>query len=233
MSKGKRYDSMMAARISTRLCSALYPACNRIAVVGSLRRGLAKVGDIDVVCVPTAEETEVVSDDLFQKTVKKTVYPIMDVLNRLQAANIYEVIDRAPKGTPARKFDKSFDHLSLTNIGPPQPKSWDNGIMKFQLSKLSNEGPANPRWLELKVDIYVCSADRFVLSRFIRTGSKEHNIRIAKLCKERGWKLKADGSGVSMPDGTIKTIESEEEIFELLEIKYLDPRNRDEKAAAR
>lgn len=56
-----RYDS--AAKIAVNACKQLYPFCEIINIVGSLRRALPEITDIDLICVP--RYTEVVALNLF------------------------------------------------------------------------------------------------------------------------------------------------------------------------
>ena len=61
----------------------------------------------------------------------------------------------------------------------------------------------------------------------IRTGSKNHNIMLAKRAIEMHMQLKADGTGLLSPGGSIIPIGSEEHIFEHLNLPYRIPEDRD------
>jgi DNA polymerase (family 10) len=86
---------------------------------------------------------------------------------------------------------------------------------------------------EAMVDIYIGTEETWATLLLIRTGSKEHNIKLCSLAKSKGMQLKADGTGlfelsVSGCDGEWVRIagDTEESIFEALGLKYLKPEER-------
>jgi DNA polymerase/3'-5' exonuclease PolX len=80
-----------------------------------------------------------------------------------------------------------------------------------------------------QVDIYIATPETWVTLVLIRTGSKEHNIKMCSAAKKQGLKLHANGSGITVEStgefwaGEIK---SERDIFAALEVPYLEPRDR-------
>lgn len=52
MSTGQRYPAPEARAAANRLIPLLADACERIEIAGSLRRGRAEVGDIELVALP-------------------------------------------------------------------------------------------------------------------------------------------------------------------------------------
>jgi len=75
-------------------------------------------------------------------------------------------------------------------------------------------------------DIYFATPKTFETLVLIRTGSKEHNIKLCKLAKEKGWKLKADGTGLI--DANNKLIDNTEAgILEKLVGHYVEPKDRE------
>ena len=79
----------------------------------------------------------------------------------------------------------------------------------------------------IPVDLYVASRDTFPTLFLIRTGSKNHNIKLAMRARELGMKLRASGDGIEDADGAPLRIESEEDIFRLLQVPYVSPDQRD------
>lgn len=59
MSQGNRIPHADAMAIAERLVATLEPACERIAIAGSLRRAKPMVGDIEIVCVPRWENVPI------------------------------------------------------------------------------------------------------------------------------------------------------------------------------
>jgi len=61
----------------------------------------------------------------------------------------------------------------------------------------------------------------------VRTGSKEHNIRLASLAKGRGWKLHASGEGLTDAQDRRVAGDTEESIFATLGLPYVAPEKRE------
>jgi DNA polymerase (family X) len=78
----------------------------------------------------------------------------------------------------------------------------------------------------IPVDIYFATHQTWATLLLIRTGSKEHNIRLAQRARQLGMKLRASGDGVEAANGEILGIQTEEEIFSLLQFPYLRPEQR-------
>jgi DNA polymerase/3'-5' exonuclease PolX len=80
---------------------------------------------------------------------------------------------------------------------------------------------------DVPIDIYISNKDTWWTLMLIRTGSKNHNIMLAKRAIEMHMQLKADGTGLLSPGGSIIPIGSEEHIFEHLNLPYRIPEYRD------
>lgn len=78
-----------------------------------------------------------------------------------------------------------------------------------------------------QIDIYIADEDTWHTLLLIRTGSREHNIRLAIRARDLHMQLKADGSGLIAPGGELLKVRSEEEIFERLGLPYRSPEERD------
>jgi DNA polymerase (family 10) len=78
----------------------------------------------------------------------------------------------------------------------------------------------------IQVDIYRAEQRTWATLLLIRTGSREHNIRLAQRARELGLKLRASGDGVETGSGDLLDVYSEEEIFSLLKLPYLTPERR-------
>ena len=80
--------------------------------------------------------------------------------------------------------------------------------------------------LSVQVDLYFATLETWATLLLIRTGSKENNIRLCKAAQKKGWKLKADGSGLF--DGSKKRVAGDEEsIYEALGLEYEEPTERE------
>lgn len=169
MSSAREIPAAIARTIAHKIVAELKPACERIEVAGSLRRGKPTVHDIDVVLVPKVEST-----------------PLLETL-------LSDLIKRGSL-TPIRGKDKIKSFIA-TKTGIP-------------------------------VDIYVATEETWPTILLIRTGSKEHNIKLARRASCRGMKLRASGEGIEGSDGGLIRVKAEEEIFSLLGLGYLRPEDR-------
>lgn len=82
---------------------------------------------------------------------------------------------------------------------------------------------------DVQVDVYIATMQTWATLLLIRTGSKEHNIRLASLAKQKGWKLHASGEGLFDEKGNRVAGDTEESLFEALGVEYLRPGERDGK----
>jgi DNA polymerase (family 10) len=88
----------------------------------------------------------------------------------------------------------------------------------------------------LMLDIYIATPETWATLLLIRTGSKEHNIRLCSLAKQKGMYLKADGQGLFKANNPNPIKEdpgweriagdTELSIFEALGLPYKRPEER-------
>lgn len=79
----------------------------------------------------------------------------------------------------------------------------------------------------IPIDIYFAAAETFPALLLIRTGSKNHNIKLAMRARDLGLKLRASGDGIEQGDGKMITVECEEDVFRILGLPYLPPEKRE------
>ena len=75
------------------------------------------------------------------------------------------------------------------------------------------------------VDIYWATPETWATLLLIRTGSKEHNIKLCQLAQRHGLHLHASGDGL-FRNGTRVSWESEEKLFASLGLRYIEPKDR-------
>lgn len=98
---------------------------------------------------------------------------------------------------------------------------------------LEANGPKIKRFLKnvdgetFPIDLYIATEQSWWTLCLIRTGSREHNIKLARRALDLHMQLKADGSGLLSPGGTLIPMNSEEEIFRSLELQYVESEERD------
>ena len=78
----------------------------------------------------------------------------------------------------------------------------------------------------IPVDLYIATPETWTTLLLIRTGSKEHNIKLAQRARELGMKLRASGDGIEDAKGQLLRVSSEEELFSLLQVPYISPEGR-------
>jgi DNA polymerase/3'-5' exonuclease PolX len=66
----------------------------------------------------------------------------------------------------------------------------------------------------MMIDLYLADETTYETLVLIRTGSKDHNIRLTTLSKGKGWKLKASGAGLVRTNGKEG---KDEEILEVID----------------
>jgi len=109
-----------------------------------------------------------------------------------------------------------FDQRSLVpTLADPRP----NAIGPNGLRIASFKHQSAP------VDVYWATPETWATLLLIRTGSKEHNIKLCGLAKRRGFHLHASGDGL-FRNGTRIAWESEQDIFRALDIPYVEPERR-------
>ncbi len=78
----------------------------------------------------------------------------------------------------------------------------------------------------VQIDLYFAEKKTWATLLLIRTGSKESNIRLVTLAKNKGWHLHASGSGLFNENGKRIAGDTEHSIFEALGVPYLSPEER-------
>ncbi len=83
------------------------------------------------------------------------------------------------------------------------------------------------------VDLYFADLHTWPTLLLIRTGSKEHNIKMCTTAKSKGMYLAADGSGLfaDRQKQNLLPVELEEDIFKHLGLPYLPPEQREHRAS--
>jgi DNA polymerase/3'-5' exonuclease PolX len=178
------FPEAFAREIAEDLLNDLSPFCNRIEIVGSLRRHKMAVNDIDLIAIPKLLQLD--DDTLFGEPVQEN---LLD--RKLSQMCLSTDLALEANGTKIKRFTKTVD------------------------------GDFVP------IDIYVSIEQTWWTLLLIRTGSRNHNVKLARKAIDLGMHLKADGSGLLAADGSLIQIYSEEGIFRHLGLQYRPPEERD------
>jgi DNA polymerase/3'-5' exonuclease PolX len=75
-------------------------------------------------------------------------------------------------------------------------------------------------------DIFTATHDNWTMVYFIRTGGQENNVMIATRAQKLGYALEIYGGFRSKLTNTLFKMQSEEQIYEFLELDYVRPEDR-------
>lgn len=178
------FPHLFAYEVAQSFIEDLRDVCEKIEIVGSIRRNRACVNDVDIIAIPRCSEER--DDSLFGEP---------QVQNLLDRKLAYLCMNRS---------------LSLEANGPK--------IKRFIKAVDGDDVP---------IDVYIASKQTWWTLFLIRTGSKTHNIKLARRAQDLHMQLKADGSGLLTPGGTLLQLENEEQIFRLLGLSYRTPEERE------
>jgi DNA polymerase/3'-5' exonuclease PolX len=78
----------------------------------------------------------------------------------------------------------------------------------------------------IPIDLFATTEQNWWVSLVVKTGSKETNLRLTTGAQRLGRTLNAYGCGVTHANGTVTPATSEEHVFELCGVPYLNPRER-------
>ena len=105
-----------------------------------------------------------------------------------------------------------------------------NALVKFGL-KLEVSGQELHRFSfpsGLQVDVYRARPETWGVILLIRTGSKEHNVKLCTLARSKGLKLSAcEGVVTQEGFGKIIACRTEEEIFSALDLSFVEQKDRE------
>jgi DNA polymerase/3'-5' exonuclease PolX len=166
--------------LAEKVCLVLQPLCDKIEVAGSVRRGKAEVGDVDIVALPKAVDLP---------------------------GGLCGIV----------KVDPSTVWKNLI------PKALVKSGLKLEVSGKELHRFSFPSGLQ--VDVYRARPETWGVILLIRTGSKEHNVKLCTLARSKGLMLSAS-QGV-IENHNIVACRTEEGIFSALGLKFVEPKDRE------
>jgi DNA polymerase/3'-5' exonuclease PolX len=178
------FPSAFALDIASDFIHQISAACDRIEIVGSLRRQKVGVNDIDLLVIPRFIQVQ-------DETLFGGPYQENQLDKQLSQLCLSHDMELDANGTKIKRFLKTVDSDTVP------------------------------------IDLYVATEQTWWTLLLIRTGSRQHNIKLARRAMELQMHLKADGSGLLTSNGRIISVGSEEEIFQHLKIEYRSPEERD------
>lgn len=208
----------LAQTFADHLVKWLLPNCERLQIAGSIRRHRPECADVDLVCVPR----ETIYRDMFQVETGRQ--------NHLWMFLNHYVGDQVGRVTPCAP-------------GLEKPRILTGSEYSSGLKQMIVQLP------KCQLDLWFASPENFATRLLMRTGSKEHNIWFASRAHDHGFhwfpyyglvrldKVRGHAAApgeVFMPGelayqkGLIFPTGSETELYGLLQLKYIDPPNREQ-----
>lgn len=181
-----KYPRTQALAIAEELQAMLSPACERIAIAGSLRRGKPEVGDIELLFVSKKSQRP---DGLFDSVEVNVCSEVCDMLLK------HGILAKRPNVNGHFAWGESNKLAIHVASGIP-------------------------------VDLFATSLPAWWVALVIRTGSKETNLALTNGAMKKGASLMAYGIGVRWSNGEITPAISEQHVFEMCGIPYVEPHER-------
>ncbi|KIL53282.1 hypothetical protein KP77_02580 [Jeotgalibacillus alimentarius] len=158
-----------------------------------------------------------------------TVLPIAEEIDLL-LGGINEIIRYSRAGSLRRTAEtvKDLDYIASTE----EPEKVREQILQVEgLKEVISSGDTKvsivlERGVDISIDIRLIEDKAFPSTLHHFTGSKDHNVRLRQIAKERGEKISE--YGVENNDtGEVRTFETEEEFFKYFDLEYLSPELRE------
>ena len=159
----------------------------------------------------TLEEAKLIAE-----RVKQTLSPYCDRI---------EIAGSIRRGRPL------VHDIDIVMIPKPEAALTINYVLSH-IGTIAKDGPKIKQlWYTenqslISVDLYLATPATWATLLLIRTGSKENNIRLCSLAKRKGWQLKANGDGLFDENSNRVAGDTEESIYQALDIPYQEPHRR-------
>lgn len=147
-------------------------------------------------------------------------------------ASIQELafVKKASLAGSIRRMQETVRDIDII-VATTQPEHVAAAIVSLpQVTEIENRGTTkvtvfiDAAW-PLQVDVRIVTPEQFATTLHHFTGSKEHNVRIRQIAKEKGWKVSE--YGVEREEsGQAATFTSEAEFFHALGLPYIPPELR-------
>ena len=189
--------------VAEELVEKLKENCERIEVMGSIRREASHVGDIELLCIPKIGSTiEVAEDD---------PYGGVDLFGNPRGG---------AQGITKNLLDEQVRELlnegALLSLRPNKDGKTSFG----KLNKLLVHVPSG-----IAVDLFVTTKENWGMSAVIRTGPKEFCRKLMTRFKKLGMKGHPY-SGVTGVDGEVIPCPTEEDVFAAADWPVIEPQYR-------
>jgi len=206
MSAGTKLPLADAQRVADKLAARLAPACERIEVAGSIRRGKAEVGDIELVAIPRFEARAVAAQiGLFDSDVPTEQANLLDeeLAVMLDLGMIWR---HPPRGWDA-------------------PPAWGERYKKCWLQLRPGQ--------MAQVDLFLADARNWGAIFAIRTGPHDFSAALVTRLKYNTPYRQQEGYLIHKETGEVMAVPEEADYFRLAGVPWIEPRERSTAALGR
>lgn len=209
-----RMERSAAIEVARAFVAEIEPYTHRLVVAGSLRRRLARIGDVEIVAVPKIGEVAVARADLFGEHVERKTVDLLD-------ARLSEMLGEG-RVSKRHKADGS-----LAGWGPKSKYLSFEGVRVDVFSAVNDwreEPPprAEPDrfgWLLLIRTGPGKFSNQMVVDRGKRTKDRRPGLKPEHLVSEGGWlRYRTSREPIATP--------TEADVFELFGLAYREPQER-------
>lgn len=188
-----------ARAIAEELRNGLQGECQRIEIVGDIRRQKPRVRKIKILCIPAPVEGVFISpeDPLFASLSSQKWLPEWDDEDAVHDWVMYMMEQRVLDWRPAGSRGYSATRKPLVH----QPSG-------------------------MAVEIVSTNEECWAVALVVTTGGAKTIKRIGAAARGKGWLFRPSGDGFDTPDGDI-TCSTEQEVFDAVGLPYLPPEQRE------
>jgi DNA polymerase/3'-5' exonuclease PolX len=203
-----------ARDIAERLVELMRPYCTRIEIAGSLRRGNPVVKDVEIVAIPVWEE-------LKPLLAQSSFFGMDEVVE--QAGRVNLLHRWAERET--NQGGRLHGQINWIKAGQnPEPLNRAPFPEKLYWRAIIPAGTSLNTFHDVKLDLFLAGEDNWGSIFVYRTGSRDFNIAWLRWMKAH-TSLRADEGYLWLDEERIIT-PTEESVFQLLGLEYVEPRER-------
>ncbi|MCM3786927.1 DNA polymerase/3'-5' exonuclease PolX [Domibacillus indicus] len=161
--------------------------------------------------------------------------PIMYVMPVAEGVEAYldsfEEISRFSRAGSLRRLRETVKDLDFI-VATEQPERVKEHLLAMpDIKEVIAAGPTKVSVViggefDLSIDFRIVTPGQFASALHHFTGSKDHNVKIRQIAKERDEKVSE--YGIEQPDGSVKTFDSEASLYHHLGLPYFPPEIRED-----
>lgn len=138
-------------------------------------------------------------------------------------SEIKEFCEKIEIAGSIRRKKSEVNDIDIVLI-PKMKEHLVNKINKISNVEVQGKKLIRAEYSGMQIDIYIATKETWGILLLVRTGSKEHNIKLCKYAIDKGMKLSSENG--LMKNNEVIASKNEEEIFKKLGIDYIKPEDR-------